>query len=79
MKFLRTHFNTSSALQVIPPYRTNTSCYSYHTQNTKAPVLLVRAKDDTEIPNTHSQALFEAFIKPLLPEVPVSPADATFV
>jgi len=40
-------------------------CY----QNITAPVLIAHAEDDWDIPDTHSDILFQAFLDPILPQV----------
>ncbi|KAF8635826.1 hypothetical protein AX15_000025 [Amanita polypyramis BW_CC] len=38
----------------------------------KSPVLIAHAENDWEIPDTHSDALFQAFLEPLVPNIPIS-------
>ncbi|KAJ6466383.1 Alpha/Beta hydrolase protein [Mycena sanguinolenta] len=42
----------------------------------KGPVLIAHAENDWEIPYSHSQALFDTFLDPLLPATPQLPANA---
>ncbi|KAJ7242868.1 Alpha/Beta hydrolase protein [Mycena haematopus] len=42
----------------------------------KGPVLIAHAENDWEIPYSHSQALFDAFLDPLLPATPQLPVNA---
>ncbi|KAJ7695720.1 Alpha/Beta hydrolase protein [Mycena rosella] len=42
----------------------------------KGPVLIAHAENDWEIPYSHSEALFNAFLDPLLPAVPSLPPNA---
>jgi len=38
------------------------------------PVVLAHAEDDWEVPSTHSDALFNALLEPLLPSLPLPPS-----
>ncbi|KAK7048136.1 AB hydrolase-1 domain-containing protein [Favolaschia claudopus] len=42
----------------------------------KGPVLIAHAENDWEIPYSHSQALFDAFLDPILPPSPELPTNA---
>ncbi|KAJ7126429.1 hypothetical protein C8R43DRAFT_897852, partial [Mycena crocata] len=42
----------------------------------KGPVLLAHAENDWDIPYSHSKALFDAFLAPLLPSAPALPPNA---
>lgn len=46
-------------------------------QTIKAPILLIHAHNDWDIPSTHSSALFSSALEPHLPAIPTAPLAAS--
>ena len=48
-------------------------------QRTTAPVFIAHAQDDADIPYTHSKALFNTLLEPLLPPAPPVPMQTSLI
>jgi abhydrolase domain-containing protein 12 len=69
-------FDTLSAISVCNQTSIHINIITMSVQAIKAPILLVHAEDDWDIPYTHSETLFNALLEHLLPSIVTPPIGA---